>query len=84
MSSSSAPSNNGPGTGSGGSKSSSDSSGAGSGQDGSSGSNFQIVKESWGDRPNFQASHGLSMDLEGIKEGNRVLDSFREADSKKG
>lgn len=88
MPSSSAPSNTGSGSGSGSgtgdSKSSSSGSAtAGSDQGGSSNSNYQIIKDSWGDRPNFQASHGLSMDPEGIEEGNKILDSFREADSKK-
>lgn len=86
MPSSSAPSNTGSGSGSGTGDSKSSSSGsatAGSDQGGSSNSNSQIIKESWGDRPNFQASHGLSMDPEGIEEGNKILDSFREADSKK-
>lgn len=57
---------------------------AGSDHDGSSDSNHQIIKESWGDRPNFQASQGLSMVPGEIEEGNRILDGFREADSKIG
>lgn len=70
---------------SGGSKpSSSGSVGGGSGKGGSSSSNHQIIKQSWGNRPNFQASYGLSMDPGGIEEGNKILDGFREADSKKG
>lgn len=87
MPSSSAPSNtgSGPGSGFGDSKtSSSGSTATGPDQSDSSSSNYQIIKQSWGDRPNFQASHGLSMDPEGIKEGNKILESFREADSKKG
>lgn len=84
MPSSSAPSNTGSGSGAGASKSSSSGSAAASSdKNDSSSSNSQMVKESWGDRPNFQASYGLSMDPEGIKEGNKILDSFREADSKK-
>lgn len=46
-------------------------------------SNYQIIKEGWGDRPTFQASYGLPMDPDGIEEGNKILDGFREADSKK-
>ncbi|KAI7778742.1 hypothetical protein LA080_001809 [Diaporthe eres] len=85
MPSSSAPSNTGSGSGSGDSKSTSSvPAAAGLDQRASSNSNYQIIKESWGDRPNFQASHGLSMDPEGIKEGNEILESYRQADSKKG
>ncbi|KFY09664.1 hypothetical protein V492_05400 [Pseudogymnoascus sp. VKM F-4246] len=40
--------------------------------------NYRIVKDGWGDRPNFQHSFGLRMTPEGIEEGNRILDAFRE------
>ncbi|PSR81706.1 hypothetical protein BD289DRAFT_372325 [Coniella lustricola] len=42
--------------------------------------NYRMIKDGWGNRPNFQASYGLGMDPEGIEEGNRILESFREAD----
>lgn len=53
------------------------SSNAGSG----SNTNYRIVKDGWGDRPTFQASHGLGMTPEGISEGNQILDSMRESDN---
>jgi hypothetical protein len=34
---------------------------------------YSIIKEDWGDRPNFQLCHGLSMSPEDIEEGNRIL-----------
>ncbi|OBT63286.1 hypothetical protein VE03_07955 [Pseudogymnoascus sp. 23342-1-I1] len=40
--------------------------------------NYRIVKDGWGDRPNFQLSFGLRMTPEDIEEGNRILDGFRE------
>ncbi|OBT43010.1 hypothetical protein VE00_07355 [Pseudogymnoascus sp. WSF 3629] len=40
--------------------------------------NYRIVKDGWGDRPNFQHSFGLPMTPGGIEEGNRILDGFRE------
>lgn len=42
--------------------------------------NYKMVKEGWGSRPNFQASYGLPMDPDGIQEGNKILDAFREYD----
>lgn len=40
--------------------------------------NYRIVKDGWGDRPNFQLSFGLRMTPEGIEKGNHILDAFRE------
>ncbi|KAE9404781.1 hypothetical protein BT96DRAFT_1016126 [Gymnopus androsaceus JB14] len=37
-------------------------------------SKYRIIKDSWGNRPNFQYSHGLKMDV--IEEGNRILDEY--------
>ncbi|VUC25847.1 unnamed protein product [Clonostachys rosea] len=41
---------------------------------------YRVVKDGWGDRPNFQHSHGLKMDPEGIEEGNLILDAYINAD----
>ncbi|KAF2146075.1 uncharacterized protein K452DRAFT_315333 [Aplosporella prunicola CBS 121167] len=46
-------------------------------------SKYQIVKEGWGNRPNFQASYGLKMTPEDIEEGNRILETFQELDDAK-
>lgn len=43
-------------------------------------SNSAMVKEGWGGRSTFQRSYGLDMTPEGIEEGNRLLDGFRQAD----
>ncbi|CAI6083693.1 unnamed protein product, partial [Clonostachys chloroleuca] len=40
---------------------------------------YGVVKEGWGDRPTFQASHGLKMDPSGIEEGNLILGSYIQA-----
>ncbi|KAJ4386397.1 hypothetical protein N0V93_009292 [Gnomoniopsis smithogilvyi] len=46
-----------------------------------SNSNYGMVKDGWGSRPNFQASYGLGMTPEGIEEGNAILDKMREYDN---
>lgn len=43
-------------------------------------SKYAMVKEGWGTRTNFQYSYGLDMTPEGIEEGNKILECFREAD----
>ncbi|CAG9956801.1 unnamed protein product [Clonostachys rosea f. rosea IK726] len=50
---------------------------------------YRVVKEGWGDRPTFQASHGLKseaqpdlhhlLDPSGIEEGNLILDGYVQA-----
>ncbi|CAH0042703.1 unnamed protein product [Clonostachys rhizophaga] len=55
-----------------------------SGSNNSSGSgkaptHYGVVKEGWGDRSTFQASHGLKMDPSGIEEGNLILDGYIQA-----
>jgi len=45
-------------------------------------SNYKMVKDGWGSRPNFQASYGLNMNPSGIAKGNKILDAFRQADAK--
>ncbi|KAG7096001.1 hypothetical protein E1B28_006683 [Marasmius oreades] len=37
---------------------------------------YQIIKDGWGNRPNFQYSYGLKMTPEDIEEGNLILDEF--------
>lgn len=38
-----------------------------------------MVKGGWGSGTTFQASFGLAMDPEGIYEGTRILNAFRES-----
>lgn len=40
------------------------------------------VTQSWGSRPNFQASYGLDMTPSGIQEGNKILDAMGKADQR--
>ena len=44
-------------------------------------SRYEIVKEGWGTRQNFQASYGLGMAPEDIARGNAILDAFCEHDA---
>ncbi|KAF8476776.1 hypothetical protein BDZ91DRAFT_707980 [Kalaharituber pfeilii] len=44
-------------------------------------SKYQIVKESWGSRTNFQASYGLKMTPEDLEEGERILEAFQQMDA---
>ncbi|KAF5372581.1 hypothetical protein D9758_005149 [Tetrapyrgos nigripes] len=39
---------------------------------------YQIIKDSWGNRLNFQLSYGLKMTPEDIEEGNAILDALEE------
>jgi hypothetical protein len=39
---------------------------------------YKIVKDGWGNRPNFQASYGLTMSPEDIEEGNKILEGMQE------
>ncbi|THU97515.1 hypothetical protein K435DRAFT_778016 [Dendrothele bispora CBS 962.96] len=41
-------------------------------------SRYQIIKDGWGSRTNFQYSYGLKMTPEDIEEGNRILEAFEE------
>lgn len=43
-------------------------------------SNYAMIKEGWGNRVNFQISCGLKMTPGDIEEGNKILESFRQAD----
>lgn len=57
---------------------------AGGGSSSSGNTNYGMIKDGWGNRPNFQASYGLPMSPEGIEQGNQILDAFREADRQSG
>ncbi|CAH0045909.1 unnamed protein product [Clonostachys solani] len=62
------------------SQSSSGNNSAGSaGSSGKAPTHYRVVREGWGDRPTFQASHGLRMDPTGIEEGNLILDGYIQA-----
>lgn len=37
---------------------------------------YSIIKEGWGDRPNFQYSYGLKMGPDDIEEGNAILEQL--------
>ncbi|KAF8461258.1 hypothetical protein BDZ91DRAFT_629918, partial [Kalaharituber pfeilii] len=41
-------------------------------------SKYKIVKDGWGSRTNFQASHGLGMTPEDLEEGNKILDAMQQ------
>jgi hypothetical protein len=42
-------------------------------------SKYKIIKDGWGNRPNFQASHGLGMTPEDLEEGEAILDELQKA-----
>ncbi|KAL7276506.1 hypothetical protein RUND412_000497 [Rhizina undulata] len=46
-----------------------------------SSSKYKLVKEGWGNRPNFQASYGLNMSPDDIEEGNAILEAMLAADA---
>jgi hypothetical protein len=44
-------------------------------------SKYKIVKDGWGSRTNFQASHGLGMTNEELVEGDKILDAMQRVDT---
>ncbi|KIV92062.1 hypothetical protein PV10_06534 [Exophiala mesophila] len=44
-------------------------------------SHYKIVKDGWGSRTNFQYSHGLKMDPEGLEEGKAILNAYQKLDA---
>ncbi|KAK7442043.1 hypothetical protein VKT23_016320 [Stygiomarasmius scandens] len=41
-------------------------------------SRYQIIKDGWGNRVNFQLSYGLRMTPDDLEEGDRILDILEE------
>lgn len=44
-------------------------------------SRYKIVKDGWGSRTNFQASHGLGMTPEDLAKGDKILDATQRVDT---
>ena len=44
-------------------------------------SRYRIVKDGWGNRSKFQASHGLGMTPEDLAEGDKIVDAMQSADT---
>lgn len=44
-------------------------------------SKYKIVKDSWGSRSNFQASYGLGMTPDDLKQGDEILEVFQSSDA---
>ncbi|KAJ0103752.1 hypothetical protein J7T55_001371 [Diaporthe amygdali] len=43
-------------------------------------SKYRIIKDGWGSRTNFQGSHGLKMDPDGLEEGNLILEGYQQCE----
>lgn len=43
-------------------------------------SKYRIVKDGWGSRTNFQGSHGLKMDPDGLEEGKLILEGYQQCE----
>lgn len=43
-------------------------------------STYQLVKDGWGSRTNFQASYLLGMDPDGLDEGSTILEALEEGE----